>query len=403
MATPSATGWNVDSYEEGLELFYEQGWTDGLPVILPTPEKVASFLDYCGLAPDDVVGSIPERNRELTAEKVATNAVMAGCRKEYLPVVIAAAKGVTSPQFEFNHLASMGSPTPTLVVSGPIVKELGFNHGGWLLGPGSRVNASIGRALSLLLWNCAELRPAGIQRGTYGNPLRWASGCVAEDPDPPEPPSLRQYLGFPASDSTVTVHSNCGTYTQVWTMKSDVHDTLNAISDALVAGSGNFNRGVYIVLVAPPIVRRFARAGWKLSDIRQWLISNSGRSLADLKKRGFPPAGEAHRLWRSHGHVPTGDTTKDSIASGVVASGDETQFIKLFEPNGALDELIWSHSQLSRETDVYLVTAGADVAYGCIVMPEYDVSTAPVTVKIEPAQTHAGRDARGWKAGESGR
>lgn len=382
MTSLTSTRWPVDTYEEGLELFFEKEWTDGLPVVLPTPERVAEFLDHAGLEPTDVVGTIPERNREITAENVAVNAVMAGCKKEYLPVVLAAVRGVTSPRFEFNHLASMGSPTPVLIVSGPVVSELGLNSEGWLLGPGSRVNATIGRALSLVLWNCAELRPSGILRGTYGNPLRWASGCIAESAESAGAAPLREYLGFATEDSTVTVHSNVGSFTQVWTMKPDVHETLQAISDALVAGSGNFNRGVYIVMVAPSIIERFTRAGWSLQDVRRWLFANSGRSMAELKRRGFPPAGEAHGLWGSDPAAEGTGSVRDNIAAGVVTEGDHNEFVRLFESNGPLDELVWSESQLTRETDVYMVAAGADVSYGCVVMPEYDVSTSPVTVRI---------------------
>lgn len=382
MTSLTSDRWSVDSYEKGLELFFDKGWTDGLPVVLPTPAKVSEFLEQVGLGPDDIVGSIPERNRELTAEKVAINAVMAGCRKEHFPVVIAAVEAVTSPQFEFNHLASMGSPTPMVVVSGPVVEELELNHQGWMLGPGSRANATIGRALSLVLWNCAELRPSGIQRGTYGNPLRWTSGFIAENPNVPQGSSLREHLGFSRDDSTVTVHSNCGSFTQVWTMKPDIEETLHAVADALVAGSGNFNRGVYMLLLAPPIAHRFAEAGWSFADIRTWLKQNSGRTLAQLKRRGFPPAGEAHRRWGSDPHAATGNPVEDAITAGVIAPEDDERFIHLFAPNGELDSLIWSESQLTRDSDVRIVLAGADVAYGVVVIPEYDVSTTPVTVKI---------------------
>lgn len=382
MTTLSSTTWSVDTYEQGIELFFDKGWTDGLPIVLPTPDKVHAFLDYVQLRGDDIVGRIPERNRHLTAEKVAINAVMAGCKKEYFPVVLAAVRAVTDPKFQFNHLASMGSPTPMLVVSGPLVQKLGLNSAGWLLGPGARANASIGRALSLVLWNCAELRPSGVLRGTYGNPLRWVSGCIADDAESSAEVTLREYLGFGATDSTVTVHSNVGSFTQVWTMKPGIRETLLAISDALVAGSGNFNRGVYIIMIAPSIVRRFAQEGWTLSNVRAWLLDNSGRSLADLKRRGFPPAGQAHELWASDPDAATGDAFRDSIARGTVHDDDHDRFIRLFAANGELDQLLWSESQLTRETDIYLVTAGADVSYGCVILPEYDVSTAPVTVKI---------------------
>lgn len=372
---------SVESYEEGLDLFYEKGWTDGLPVVLPTRDNVTALLNFTGHAPDDVIGRVPERNRVLTAEKVAINAVMAGCTPEVFPVVVAAVRAVTQPEFEFNHLASMGSPTPVIIVSGEKARELGINSEGWLLGPGGRANASIGRALSLVLWNCAELRPSGVLRGTYGNPLRWVSGCVAESPDTPRGDTLREHLGYDYGDSTVTVISNCGTFTQPWIMKPDATDTLHTIADAIVGGSGNFNRGVYVLILAPSIVRRFTSQGWSLGDVREWLLNNSGRNLASLKRRGFPPAGEAHRLWASDPDA-TGDTFQAAVLRGEVPPGDDERFIHLFRSNGDLDELIWSQSQLSRETDIYIVTAGADVAYGCVVLSEYDVSTVPVTVKL---------------------
>lgn len=372
--------WSVDSYEEGQEFFHNKGWTDGLPIVLPTTDKVREFLAAAGLAPEEIIGQIPERNRVITAEKAAINAVMAGCRAEHFPVVVAAIRGVTAPEFEFNHLASMGSPWPMLLISGPIVTQLDLNHQAWLLGPSSRANASIGRAFSLILWNCAELRPTGVQRGTYGNPFRWNSGLVAEDPNTSEGDSLREYLGHSREESTVTVFSNCGSFTQPWLMKPDPIETLQGIADAIVGGSGNFNRGVYTILMAPPIVDRLKDAGWTLEQARSWLKENTGRSLASLKYRGFPPAGQAHTLWAS-GAEPNGDPFHDDIAAGRVGDSDRDHFVPLFGPTPG-EELIWSQSQRTRINDIYIVTAGADASYGCIVLSEYDVSTNPVTVAI---------------------
>lgn len=382
MALLSAEEITVDSYDEGIEYFYEKGWTDGFPVILPTPDKVQRFLDAVGLEPGAVIGDVRERHRVITAENAAINAVMAGCKPEYFPVVVAAIRAVTAPEFEFNHLASMGSPWPVLIVSGRVVKDLGLHHGGWMLGPSSRVNSTIGRAFSLALWNCAELRPSGIQRGTYGNPLRWSSGVIAEDPGVAASESLRVHLGFDEGDSTVTAISNCGSFTQPWVMKPDPVETLQALADAIVAGSGNFNRGAYTILMAPPIVERMHSAGWTFDDIREWLFENTGRSLASLKRRGFPPAGDAHRLWATDPSHASGSTFEDRVTAGAVDLEDDEVFIKIFRDNGDCDRLIWSESQRTRTNDIFLVMSGAEVSYGCIVLPEYDVSTDPVTVRI---------------------
>lgn len=382
MSELTAKTWSANTYEEAQELFQSKGWTDGLPVVLPTAERVEQFLAHAELNPGEVIGEIPERNRVITAEKAAINAVMAGCRPEHFPVVVAAVRGVCAPEFEFNHLASMGSPWPVLIVSGPVVQELDLNHKEWMLGPGGRANATIGRAFSLILWNLAELKPTGVQRGTYGNPFRWNSGLIAEDPTAPAGDSLREYLGYGKDDSVVTVFSNCGSFTQPWIMKPDITETLQGIADAIVGGSGNFNRGVYTIVLAPPIVDRIKGAGMSLEDARQWLLANTGRTLASLKYRGFPPAGDAHRLWATDSGIDTGDSFKDDIVNGVVAPGDADTFITLFAPNPEFDEHIFSESQRTRENDIYFVTAGADASYGCLVISEYDVSTNPVTVPI---------------------
>src|SRR5699024_8145809 len=191
------------------------------------------------------------------------------------------------------------------------------------------------------------------------------------------------YLGFRSEDSTVTVHSNVGSFTQVWLVGPGVHDTLLSLSDALVTGSGNFNRGVYVLLMAPSTVQRFTQEGWTLADVRHWLLTNCGRSLAELKRRGFPPAGRAHELWNTEERSNTGDSFQDDIITGRITEEDEQHFVRLFASNGDIDKSIWSQSQLTRETDIYIVPAGGEVSYGCIIMPEYDVSTVPVTVKID--------------------
>jgi len=361
----------VDDYWQALETIYEKGWTDGLPVVPPTRSRVEACLDAIGVGPDQIVGEIPERNRVVRAEKLAINAVMAGCRPEYMPVLVAAVEAICDPRFKFNHLASLGSPTPMLIVSGPIVRELGFNWDRGVMGPSSRANATIGRAISLLLWNVAELRPDAIQRGTYGNPLRWTSGCISENPNDLGWQSLREHLGFDAADSTVTVISNWGAYTQTWAMKPDAMDTLNTIADATACGSGNFCRGVYTVLLAPPIIERFVSQGWSRQKVRDWLFENTGRTIAELKRRG---------RW-GYSSTNVGEYAGNIHASDI-EPGDTEKFVYLFRQNPGLDEILQNESQLTRENDIYLVATGGDVISQLIVIAEYGVSTNPVTKRI---------------------
>jgi len=366
-----------DSYEAAIEKIYENGWTDGLPVIPPTEERVEEFLEFLGCAPDEVIGEIPERDRVVTAEKLVINAVMAGCKKEYLPIVVTAVQGVTEPKFNFNHLASLGSPTPIMMVSGPIVDQIGMNYERYVIGQGARANATIGRALSLILWNCAEMRLDGILRGTYGNPLRWNSCCMAENPHVPEWQSLREQLGFSAEQSTVTMMSASGGYTAVWTKKPGPEDTLMAIADALVTGGGNFNRGVYVVVMAPPIIERFTKTGWTTQDVRQWFLDNAGRGFRDLRRRG---------RW---GIVSPDLEGFPAGISSAVESDEDDRFLHLFQSNGDIDRLLWDEGQREREADVYLVAAGGDVATYSLVISQYSMSTSPVTKPMHAVQIDA--------------
>src|SRR5215210_3279454 len=133
---------------EAIEFCYQQGWTDGLPVVPPTQERVAEFLAYAGLDPQTVLGQVADRGRAIAAEKVAINAVMAGCLPAYLPVVVAAIQAMCEEPFCLHgSMASTGGAAPLLIVNGPIRGQLGLNAGGNVFGPGYRANATIGRAI----------------------------------------------------------------------------------------------------------------------------------------------------------------------------------------------------------------------------------------------------------------
>ena len=192
----------VDGYLHAMEHFWEQGWTDGLPVVPPTEERVREFLEHARLEPDEVVGEYRIRDRAITAEKLAINAVMAGCLPEYMPILVAACQAVTHPAFHLNHIASLASPWPLLIVNGPQVKALKFNSGVYVFGPGTRANATVGRALSLVLANCMEARLGGIQRGAMGHAARWGF-CIAENEDTSWAP-LHVERGFDRFANVVT-------------------------------------------------------------------------------------------------------------------------------------------------------------------------------------------------------
>src|SRR5258707_217316 len=166
---------------EQVEFCFARGWTDGLPVVPPSRALVNEMLAAAGLKPDAVIASMPSRKVAVTAEKIAANAVMAGCKPEYMPVVCAAVKALAAPEFGLHHAASaLSGPTIAIVVNGPIAAKLGINATSNVFGPGVRANATIGRALRLVLLNCLKYRPGVSDRPTLGTPGKF-SCCIAEN------------------------------------------------------------------------------------------------------------------------------------------------------------------------------------------------------------------------------
>ncbi|MDP6349749.1 MAG: hypothetical protein QGG58_08245 [Chloroflexota bacterium] len=183
MSEPAARQIEADDLLSAQQLYLENGWTDGLPIIPPTPALVERTLSFTKLDPGDVIGQIPERRRTITVEKVAINAVMAGCRPEYLPVVLAGVEAFSTPESNpHGPSASTGGSGLMLIVNGPPVTQLGFNSGANVFGPGpgAHANATVGRALRLVLLNCAGSVPGGTDRSTLGHPGKY-SWCIAED------------------------------------------------------------------------------------------------------------------------------------------------------------------------------------------------------------------------------
>lgn len=217
----SAALYSVDSIEKFIDLVYEKGWTDGLPVFPPTPKLVGEAIDYLGRDPGEVVGGIFPGEGQATIEKIVINCVMAGCRPEYVPVVIAAVEALVDPAFALNPLQSTGGPTIMSVVSGPIVKTLDFNTREWIFGGnGGRANATIGRAIRLILWNIGRARPGELLKGTMGQPAGW-SYCIGEEQDLNPWSPFQVDLGFAPDESVVTL------------MKAGVHLPLTAASGML--------------------------------------------------------------------------------------------------------------------------------------------------------------------------
>ncbi|MGH3123440.1 MAG: UGSC family (seleno)protein, partial [Streptosporangiaceae bacterium] len=269
---------NYSDEDAALAACHEYGWTDGLPVVLPTVPRVEAMLAGPGDA-GAVVAAMPPSGLAVTGRALAANAVMAGCLPEHLPVLAALVRAVCAPEFNLNGIATTTGPsTPFAVVSGPAAARAGVNAGRGALGPGWRANASIGRALRLLIGNIGRARPGEVSKSILGQPGRYTM-CIAENEaaSPWEP--LHVTLGLAADESAVTALGATGTM-NVLTPRSDVSAMLTVLGDSL-AYLGNPNvvmgKGTVAVLMTPGHARAMAGSGLSKADVaaeiwaRSWI------------------------------------------------------------------------------------------------------------------------------------
>lgn len=197
----------VASADDVAEFMFDQGFSDGLPLVPPTPERVIRMLSGTKRGAQDVVAQMPPNMGEATVEKIAINAVMAGCKPEYLPVVIAAIEAVCTDEFNIHGvMATTMGASPVLVVNGPITERIGMNSGLMALGTGNRANATIGRAVRLAVRNIGGSKPGGTDRSTLGSPMKFTM-CFAEREDRSPWTPLHVERGFKADDSVVTAYA----------------------------------------------------------------------------------------------------------------------------------------------------------------------------------------------------
>ncbi len=200
----------IPGEQDPMEACFDRGWTDGLPVVPPTPERILRMLRGTRRDPQEVVGMVPPNLVACTVERVAINAVMAGCKPEYMPVVLSALEAALDPDFTLHGLlCSTCFTSPLIVVNGPIAKRIGMNSGLNALGQGNRANATIGRALNLVVRNVGGGRPGEIDRSTLGAPSKYTF-CFAEDESDPEWEPLSVSRGVPRGEDAVTLFQGEG-------------------------------------------------------------------------------------------------------------------------------------------------------------------------------------------------
>jgi hypothetical protein len=258
--------------EDELEAMSDRGWTDGFPVVPPTEGRVLAMLDGTRRAPDELVAIVPPNLAPATVEKVAINAVMAGCRPEYLPVVIAAVEAVCTDEFNMHGvLATTWFVGPVLVVNGPVARAIGMNSGINAFGQGNRANATIGRALQLVIRNIGGGRPGEVDRATLGSPGKY-SFCFAEDEAGSPWESLAVERGFAPDTSAVTVFAGFGPRA----VADERSRTPEALALSMAAGlRGGNSRLIFgsdaLLVISPDHGRVFREAGWSRARLRQEL------------------------------------------------------------------------------------------------------------------------------------
>tara|TARA_B100002003_G_scaffold92954_1_gene86648 strand:- start:1604 stop:2662 length:1059 start_codon:yes stop_codon:yes gene_type:complete len=280
-----------DSALEAIERCYELGWTDGLPVVPPTERRVEEFIERSGLPSGEVVGELPERRREITVGKVAANAVMAGCLPEYMPVVLAATEAMLEPIFNLvGPSSSMGGAAILSIVNGPVCKELGINSRNNLFGPGNRANATIGRAVRLILMNACAAIPGVFDRSVIGHPGKYTY-CIAEADTETHWTPLHVERGFAADQSTVTVFAGesprqvraVGHPEPILLALADVASSLgsNMSTSGSVGDTGiGVRQGQIVVTIAG---NSNLWKDWTKAQAKEYIFARCQRSVADLK------------------------------------------------------------------------------------------------------------------------
>ena len=305
---------------DAIEYYFAQGLTDGLPVVPPTEARVRAMLDATPRPADVVVARVPPNFGAATVEKVAVNAVMAGCRRDYLPVVIAGVQAMCDERANLHGVqGTTHTATPLFIVNGPIRGRLDVNCAAGVFGSGWRANATIGRALRLIMLNLGGARPGEIDKSTMGHPGKYAY-CIGEyeEENPWEP--LHVEHGFAAGQSTVSVYccdapqcvSNHGSRSA-----AGILDTIGA-SMAVGWSDKTYLAGNHLIVLGPEHARSLARDGLSKADVKRYLFEHVRRPLGEL----LPGPDGSEGLNRDR--LPDWlDATDDATPIPKVASADD--------------------------------------------------------------------------------
>jgi hypothetical protein len=329
--------YQVPDTAEAIEFFYKKGWTDGLPVVPPTDQSVQAMLNAVSMEPDEKVTFIESRQVTISAEKVAINAVMAGCKPEYMPVVVAAIEAIGDPLYGFHGPAtSTGGAAVLLLVNGPITRALNINCGENLFGQGWRANATIGRALSLVMRNVIRTLPGELDRSTLGHGGKYTY-CIAENEKESPWSPVHVERGFRPDQNAVTVFAGLAPHQVYNQLSNTAEGVLSTMADNMCISGGVVGQPQYVVVVAGEHMRVIAGDGWSKTDVKRFLFEHAQNSVAHLKRTNRlagPVVQEDDKTMR-----PLVETPEDII---VVAAGGKAGAFSAFIPGWGNKK--WSQS-----------------------------------------------------------
>jgi hypothetical protein len=327
MPPPAASADEIDDF------FYAQGFTDGLPIVPPRRYSVDKMLASVRHGADTVIGVIPPRMGLATVEKIAINAVMAGCRPEYFPVVLASVKAICMPEFNLLPMQATTNPvTPMLVVGGPVVRELQINSGYNVLGQGRRSNATIGRALRFVLTNIGGGIPGKLDKACHGQPGKF-SLCIAENIEASPWPPFHVDKGYSARDSTVSVIGVTGTQDIIHYARTSAREVLNTIVHSIPReGYKNlYSGGEPLLILGPEQAAILGKEGYSKQHVRQIVFdgtqipvtlfnADTVQLMRSRRPRLFAQAGEPAA-------IPIADCAEDIQIIVAGAAGNHSVFL----------------------------------------------------------------------------
>ena len=275
---------STEDIGSAIELCYSNGWTDGLPVVPPTAERINQMLEAIDLAPAHQVAFIENRQISVTVEKIAINAVMAGCKPEYMPVIIAAVGALADPKYGYHGPAtSTGGAAVFMLINGPIAKQLHINSGDNLFGPGWRANATIGRAIRLIMRNIIGTIPGELDRSCLGHGGKY-SFCIAENEESSPWPAFHTTRGFAADENAVTIFAAYAPHQYSNRLSATAEGVLTTACAHMRISAGTARQPQYAMVFGGEHQDIMKKSGWTRKNVQDYVFEQTQNTILDLQK-----------------------------------------------------------------------------------------------------------------------